>query len=261
MHSFQDEVVWVTGASSGIGAALVREFSKQGAVVCLSARRKDRLEELAAELREAGGIAHVYPCDVSIEAEQASVAQAIVAECGKLNCAVANAGFGVSGRIESLSAEDWRRQFDVNVVGAAMTAKHALSELRETQGRLALVGSVMSMLTTPKTGPYSASKYAVRSIGQTLSLELHGSGVSCTTIHPGFVDSEIAKVDNEGVLHEDREDKRAPKLMWPADKAARVMVRAIGKRKREFVFTGHGKIAGYLGRHFPGLTHFAQTRG
>tara|TARA_R110002096_G_scaffold44526_13_gene120723 strand:+ start:370811 stop:371596 length:786 start_codon:yes stop_codon:yes gene_type:complete len=260
MHSFQDEVVWITGASAGIGAALAHEFSKRGAIVCLSARRTERLEELAATIGEAGGRAHAYPCDVTIEDDVAGVVQAIVKDHGKLDCAVANAGFGVSGRIESLSADDWRRQFDVNVVGSAITAKYALSELRQSHGRMVLVGSIMSMISTPKAGAYSASKYAVRSIGQTLSLELHGSGASCTTIHPGYVATEIALVDNEGVFHEDREDRRPTKFMWPADKAANVMVNAIARRKREFVFTGHGKMGGYLGRHFPGLVHFAQTR-
>jgi len=260
MHSFKDEVVWITGASAGIGAALAHEFSNRGAIVCLSARRRERLEELAKAISESGGRAFAYPCDVTVEEDVAETVRAIVEAHGKLDCAVANAGFGVSGRIESLSADDWRRQFDVNVVGAAITAKYALSELRQSHGRLVLVGSIMSMMSSAKAGAYSASKYAVRSIGQTLSLELHGSGATCTTIHPGYVSTEIALVDNDGVFHEDREDRRPAKLMWPADKAAKVMVNAIARRKREFVFTGHGKLGGYLGRHFPGFVHFAQTR-
>lgn len=261
MHKFKDDVVWITGASSGIGAALAHDFASRGAVVCISARRRERLEDIAAAIEAEGGRAHPFPCDVTSETELADTVAAIVAAHGKLDCAVANAGFGVSGRIESLSADEWRRQLDVNVVGAAMTAKYALAELRRSQGRMVLVGSIMAMLSSPKAGAYSASKYAVRSIGQTLSLELHGSGVSCTTIHPGYVATEIALVDNAGVFHEEREDRRPAKLMWPADKAARVMVNAIARRKREYVFTGHGKFGGYMGRHFPGFVHFAQTRG
>lgn len=260
MHSYVDEVVWITGASSGIGAALARELAGRGAIVCLSARRTERLEALASELAQQGLKASVYPCDVTSEEDLHKTVTAIVADHGKLDCAIANAGFGVAGRIESLSAEDWRRQFDVNVVGAALTAKYALAELRKSKGRLALVGSVMAMLSTPKSGAYSASKFAVRAIGQTLSLELHGSGVTCTTIHPGFVESNIARVDNNGTFDESREDRRPAKFMWPTEKAAKVMVDAIAKRKREFVFTGHGKVAGYLGRHFPAFIHFAQTR-
>lgn len=261
MHSFKDEVVWITGASSGIGAALAREFANRGAIVCVSARRKERLAYLVRELQDEGLRAAAYPCDVSDEEQLAQTVRSIVADHGRLDCAVANAGLAIGGRIETLSADEWRRQLDVNVVGVAMTAKYALSELRASGGRLALVGSVMSMMSTAKSGPYAASKFAVRAIGQTLSLELHGSGVSCTTIHPGFVASEINKVDNQGVYHEDARDRRPARLLWPTDKAARVMADAIARRKREYVFTAHGKVGGYAGRHFPGLVHFALTRG
>ena len=120
MHSFKDEVVWITGASAGIGAALAHEFASRGAIVCISARRRERLEELASAISQSGGRAFAFPCDVTVESDIADTVAAIVAAHGKLDCAVANAGFGVSGRIESLSAEDWRRQFDVNVVGAGI---------------------------------------------------------------------------------------------------------------------------------------------
>jgi short-subunit dehydrogenase len=260
MHSFAGEVVWITGASSGIGASLAREFAADGAIVCVSARRKDRLEALVEEIQASGGKASAYPCDVTQEHELAEVVHSIVGDHGQLDCAVANAGFAVAGRIESLKADEWRRQFEVNVIGVAMTAKYALSELRRSKGRLVVIGSIMAMVSSPKVGAYSASKHAVRSIGQTLSLELHGSGVSCTTIHPGYVASEIAQVDNQGQFNEERKDKRPSKLMWSPERAASVMRKAIAKRKREFVFTGHGKFGGYMGRHFPGLVHFAQTR-
>ena len=101
----------------------------------------------------------------------------------------------------------------------------------------------------------------MRSIGQVLSMELHGSGVSCTSLHPGFVASEIAQVDNQGHFHAERRDGRPRQLMWPTERAARVMVTAISRRRREVVFTGHGRLAAWLGRHAPELIHFAVTRG
>ena len=171
------------------------------------------------------------------------------------------AGFAVAGKIEVLPIDAWRRQFETNVFGLVSTIRHALPALRATGGRMALVASVAGMLATPKTGAYSASKYAVRAIGQTLAMELHGSGVSCTTIHPGFVASEIAQVDNDGCFDASRRDPRPNKLMWSAEAAARVMTRAIAKRRREYTFTGHGKLGGFLGRHAPGLVHLLMRRG
>jgi len=125
---------------------------------------------------------------------------------------------------------------------------------------MVLIGSVASMLATPGMGAYSASKSAVRAIGQALAVELHGTGVTCTTIHPGYIESEIAQVDNQGRFDASREDRRPQNLMWPADKAARVMVDAIAKRKRECTFTGHGKVGAFAGRHMPALVHFGLTR-
>jgi NAD(P)-dependent dehydrogenase (short-subunit alcohol dehydrogenase family) len=257
---FREQIVWITGASSGIGRELALAFADQGADVAVSARREDRLAEVVAEIESRGRRGLAVACDVADEDQVQAAVSEVVETFGALDVAVANAGFGVAGTIEDLDAAAWRRQLDVNVVGLAITARHALPHLRDRGGRVALVGSASSMIPLPGNGAYSASKAGVRMIGQTLSMELHGSGVSCTTLHPGFVESDIARVDNQGVYHPEREDRRPQKLMWPTDKAARVMVKAIHKRRREYVFTGHGKVGGFLGRHWPGLVHFAVTR-
>lgn len=257
---FDGKVAWVTGGGSGIGKALALQLAMEGAAVAVSGRREDRLLEVVEAITAKGGRALAVRCDVTDEASVAEAVQKVVRQLGGLDVAVANAGFSVAGRIEKLSAADWRRQLDVNVIGVAMTARYALPHLRERKGRLVLIGSVSSMLVAPGMGAYSASKYAVRAIGQALAAELHGSGVSCTTIHPGYIESEIAQVDNQGRFDPDREDRRPKNLMWPADRAARVMVDAIAKRKREYTFTGHGKLGAFAGQHMPGLVHFGMTR-
>jgi NAD(P)-dependent dehydrogenase (short-subunit alcohol dehydrogenase family) len=259
-RSLEGKVVWITGAGSGIGRAVAEEAARAGATLALSGRRRQKLEAAAAELEGLGAKAGAFPCDVTEEEQVAATVEAVVERFGGLDVAIANAGFSVAGRVSKLSADEWRRQLDVNVVGAAMTAKYALKSLRERRGRLALVGSVAGYICAPKMAAYSASKHAVRALGQTLSIELHGSGVSCTTVHPGYVESEIAQVDNEGVWDPERQDKRPAKLMWPADKAARVVWRAILKRRREIVFTGHGKVGAFIGQHLPAMAHLLMRR-
>ncbi len=256
-RDFSEQVVWITGASAGIGRELARDFARRGAAVALSARRTERLEALAAELRAAGTRVAVVPCDVRQETAVEAAAGAVLRELGRLDVAVANAGFSVQGTVESLSAEDWRRQLDTNVVGVAMTARYALPALRETRGRLVIVGSVMSMLALPGHAPYCASKYALRGLGQALAMECQGSGVTVTLIHPGFVESEIGQVDNAGTFHDEREDRRPEWLRWPTDKAARVMLDAIHARRREYTFTAHGRLGAFAGQHFPGLVQRA----
>lgn len=257
---FEGQVVWITGGGSGLGREIALEYGRRGAVVVVSGRRLDRLEDVAAQVNSTGGTAFALECDVTDESAVQSCVDSMIARHGRLDIAVANAGFSVAGRVEDLTAEDWRRQFDTNVVGLAVTARHALPHLRATGGRLALIGSVAGTVVFPGVGAYHASKYAVRAIGQVLAMELEGTGVSCTTIQPGFVKSEIAQVDNDGRYHADWDDKRPQPLMWDTDKAARVVVEAIARREREFTFTAHGRAAAFLGKHAPGFVHLVVTK-
>jgi len=257
---FEDAVVWITGGGSGLGAAMATRFADEGAHVAVSGRRAERLHEVVTAVEARGRRALAVPCDVTDDEAVGAAVQAVVDELGKLDVAVANAGFGVMGAVADLSADDWRRQLEVNVVGAASTARHAIPHLERTQGRLALVGSVSGLVYVPKNGAYQASKAAVLAMGRTLAMELAPRGVSCTVLQPGFVKSEIGRVDNDGQFHEDRRDKRPAQLMWETDDAARVMVAAIYRRKVEYTFTGHGRVAAFLGRHLPGLVQVLGPR-
>ena len=261
MANKKEEVVWITGASSGIGKAMAFEWSRLGYKVVLSARRQELLDEIAEQINKSGGEALVVLVDIMDEKSIEEAVQKIKATWGRMDVAVANAGFGVFGSIEKLTAAGWNRQLQANVVGLALTVKYALPLLKQHHGRIGLVGSVGAYLPNQNFGAYGASKAAVHSIGLTLQVELIGTGVSCTTLHPGFVVSEIARVDNEGVWHPERVDPRPAKLMWPTDKAAKVMVSAILRRKRNYVFTTHGRVLVWLQRWFPGLVRQIIAKG
>lgn len=260
MGRWDGHVVWLTGGGTGLGKHMALEFARGGAKVAVSGRRVERLAEAVEELESAGAEALAVACDVTDEASIEAAVARVVDRFGQLDVAVANAGYGAGGRVETTTAEEWRRQLDVNVVGAAMTAAKAIPHLRHTRGRIALIGSVAAMIHFAKAGPYQASKAAVLALGNTLSIELAPDGISCTTIHPGFVKSEIHKTDNSGEYVEGRKDKRPAQLLWETEDAARVMVRAIHKRKREYVFTGHGRLGWFLGRHLPGLVYQVTRR-
>lgn len=257
---FEGKVVWITGGGSGIGREMALEFAREGAAVAISGRRRDRLDEVVAELQALGAEALAVQADVVVEEDVARTVAAVVERFGKLDVAIANAGFSVAGPIERLTADDWRRQMDTNVVGVAMTAKYAAPELEKTRGRLAVMGSVAGTVSVAGTGPYSASKYAVRSVAQTLALELAPRGISVTLVQPGFVKSDIAKVDNQGRLRPERKDRRPAQLLWETDRAARAIVRAVYRRKLTYTFTAHGRVAAFLGTHMPGLVHFVLSR-
>ena len=248
------KVVLITGCSSGIGAATAIRLATAGWTVYATARR---VESIAA-LAEAG--CRTMALDVTDDASMQHAVATIEAEHGAVGVLINNAGYSESGSVEELSSERLRRQFETNVFGAVSTVMHALPALKETGGRIGVVASVASQLASPRIGVYTASKYALRAFGQTLAMELHGTGVSVTLLHPGYVATEITRVDKDGNFHEDWDD-RANRFTWKAEDAARVMLSALWRRKLEYTFTAVGRLGGFLGRHAPGLLHFALTRG
>ncbi len=258
---FVDQVVWITGGSSGIGRAVALAFAAEGARVAISGRRTERLQQVVSEIESHGTESKAIACDVRDDEQIEAAVEAVVRRFTRLDVVLANAGFSVAGKVEDLSGEDWRRQLETNVVGAALTARYALPHLRKTRGRIGLVGSVAGFIHAPKLAAYNASKAAVRALGQTLAIELHNSGVSCTTVHPGFVASEIAQVDNLGRFDPERQDRRPKNLMWTAERAAQAIIDALYKRRREVVFTGHGKVGAFIGQHLPAVAHLVLSRG
>jgi short-subunit dehydrogenase len=257
---FDEQVVLITGASSGIGEALAREVARQGAAVALLARRADRLARLSEEIHAAGRDALAVGCDVANEDDLRRAADLTLETFGRIDVAVANAGFGVVGRIERLTVEDFRRQFEVNVLGVVRTLLATLPALKQTGGTFVIVGSVAGYLPGSRTSPYAASKAALISLAGSLRAELAPAGVAVVLITPGYVASEIRKVDNHGRLHADARDQVPAWLVMPSAKAARAMARAIAARRREKVITVHGKLGVFLGRHAHGLVVRASTR-
>jgi NAD(P)-dependent dehydrogenase (short-subunit alcohol dehydrogenase family) len=253
MGRYTSQVVLITGASAGIGQALALEYARQGATVVATARRIDRLQDMVAGIEAAAGRAMAVACDVTSDGDLESAAAAVAERYGRLDVVVANAGFGVGGALERLELADYRRQLETNLFGVLRTVMATREMLEASQGRLAIVGSVVSWVALPQQSAYAISKFAVRALATSLGYELAPRGVSVTLVAPGYVESEIRKVDNQGRLRPEWDDRVPRWLVLPADRAARQMVRAIHRRRRQVVITGHGKLAVGLERLAPGL--------
>jgi short-subunit dehydrogenase len=261
MKRFDGKVVFITGASSGIGEAMAREFAKRGAAIAVGARREDRLVALCQELRGLGAKALAVRCDVTVDGDLEEAAARIRAEFGGIDVVVANAGFGVVGRVDRLKLDDYRRQFETNVFGLIRTIQATVEDVKARKGSFALLGSVAAFASGAGGSPYQMSKAAVKSLGEAFWAEMAPLGVSVTTIHPGYVDSEIRTLDNKGLPKAGAKDPVPAWLMMRTDVAARQMVNAIACRRREAIITGHGKAIVAISRHFPNLLALVLKRG
>jgi NAD(P)-dependent dehydrogenase (short-subunit alcohol dehydrogenase family) len=244
-------VVLITGASSGIGEALALEYARRGHDVALLARREERLASVAAQVERSGRRALPIRCDVTDDASVRDAVAHAATTLGALDIVIANAGFGVSGRFDRLTIDDYRRQFETNVFGVLRTIQAALGPLERSGGRLAIMGSVAGYVAAAGMSPYAMSKFAVRALAESLSEEVRSLGISVTLISPGFVDSEIRRIDRTGVLRDDAPDPVPAWLRVPTRTAARNIVRAIERRRPEAVITTHGKAMVQLARHAP----------
>jgi len=251
--TLEDKVVLVTGASSGIGAAIALECAGRGADVVLAARRVDRLDEVASQVRSFGRRALPVACDVTVDGDLERAVSEGTERLGSIDRVYANAGFGVAGTLERLELEDYRRQFETNVFGVLRTAFASMDALRSSRGCLAIIGSVSGFVAMPGSSPYSMSKAAVHALSDSLRVEFKRHGVGVTLVVPGFIRSEIRRVDNRGVFRPEARDRIPDWLPMAADTAARKIVNAVESRRRVLVLTGHGRLAVSLQRHAPWL--------
>ncbi len=251
---FRDKVVLITGASSGIGAELAWQLGQAGAKLALTARRKAPLEGLAQRLAASGKPGSlVAECDVTKDGELEQAVVETIRRWGKLDVVIANAGFAVVGALKELGVEDYRRQFETNVFGVLRTIYVALPEIEKSRGNVAIIGSVSGWTATPGASPYAMSKFAVRALANSIRPELRVGGVKVTLVSPGFVVSNIRRVDNQNRFHSGAKDPIPGWLVMRTETAARQILRAIARGKREAVITRHGKILVLLERFMPGL--------
>jgi short-subunit dehydrogenase len=255
LQSAMTSVVLITGASSGIGEALALAYARRGADLVLLARREERLRGVAERVKALGRQALFVRCDVTRDEDLRAAVEQALTRFGRLDVVIANAGFGIGGRVERLSIDDYRRVFDTNVFGVIRTVHATLDALKRSHGRLAILGSVAGYVAAPGMSPYAMSKFAVRAFSHSLRGELRSDGVSVTLVSPGFVDSEIRKIDRSGVYREEAPDPVPAWLRMPTPRAARQIVRAIDRRRPEIIVTAHGKLMVFFVRHTPRTLH------
>ena len=197
------QVAAITGASSGIGEATARALARAGAAVALAARRLERIEALAEQIRNDGGSAIAVRCDVGEEEQAHSFVQRTNDELGRIDVLVNNAGVMLLGPIENAPTEEWRQMIHANVFGV-LYCTHAALPLMHTQGsgHIVNVSSVAGRVARAGSGVYNLTKFGVGAFSESLRQECVPLGVRVTIIEPGAVATELAGHNRPEILEQ-----------------------------------------------------------
>ncbi len=192
MAELSGKAVAITGASSGIGEATALTLAKAGASVALGARRKDRIDELAARIEDEGGTAVALEVDVSDEEAARGFITSAHERLGRLDTLVNNAGVMLLGPVEQADSEDWRTMVNVNLLGLMYCTHAALPiMLGQESGDIVNISSVAGRFARAGNAVYAATKFGVGAFSEGLRNEVTERGVRVTLIEPGFVDTEL----------------------------------------------------------------------
>ena len=243
----------ITGASSGIGAAIARELGRQGARLTLTGRRADALEAVAHECSGATTPPALVSGDLTSEAFRETLVSRAHASWGPVALLVNNAGITMNARFEELAPAVLREIFEINFFAAAGLTRLLLPDLRKTAGRILVISSVTGLVGTPTRTAYAASKHALHGLFNALRVELRADRVGVTIVCPGYVATPI----RERALLADGSvqgtDQAAGRRMLSAERVATVALEAAWRRRRLVKMGPETRLARFLSLTAPGL--------
>lgn len=236
LKRLSDQVIVITGASSGIGLTTAEMAAARGAAVILAARSEVELNAAAARIRERGGRAVAVVADVSDPAQVEQIARRALVEYGRIDTWVNNAGISVYGTLEDVPLHDKRRVFDTTFWGIVHGCETAVPHLRQRGGVLINVGSVLSDMSAPLQGIYTAAKHAVKGYTDALRMELEiaDAPILVTLIKPGPIDTPYTQHARNYMAREPKH----PSPTYPPEEVAHAILRSAERPVREVVVGG-----------------------
>ncbi len=252
--SFTDQVIVVTGASEGIGAELARQLAAERPKLVLAARRADALEAVAAQCRARGAQALVQPTDVADEAQCRALVERAVAQFGRIDALVNNAGVSMHAWFEDISDfSTFERLFRINTMSAIWLTRDALPHLKQSRGLIVGVSSLAGKTGVPARTTYCTSKFAMSGFFEALRIELQGSGVDVTMVFPGVVATDIRRRGWNGAGQAAGFSGLSEDDAMPVAECARQIVQAMRRRARENVQTPKARFGLLLKAFAPAL--------
>ncbi len=251
MKNFTNKTVIVTGASSGIGEALAREFAARGARVVLGARSIQKLQLIAGEIRDRGGEAVYCAVDVTKPEECRELIDTAVREFGGVDVLVCNAGLSMRALFDDVDLDVLHRLMDVNFWGTVNCCKYALPYLQASKGSVVGVSSVAGLHGLPGRTGYSASKYAMTGFLETLRIENLKKGLHVMIACPGFTASNVRFSALTADGSQQGETPRNEAKMMTAAEVARIIARDVLRRKRLCLMEAEGRATHFVKKFAP----------
>jgi short-subunit dehydrogenase len=251
LKPLDQQVMVITGASSGIGLVTAKKAAAAGAKLVLAARNDAALRQLVEQLKADGHEAIHVETDVGDEAAVNAVAFAAIDAFGRIDTWVNNAGVSLYARLKDVATDDARRVFDTNFWGVVYGSHAAVPHLKQQGGALINIGSTLSERAIPLQGIYSASKHAVKGFTDALRMELdeEGAGVAVTLIKPSAIDTPYT----EHAMNQLGVEPKNPPPIYSPDLVADAILRAATHPTRDVYVGGGGKMMGALGHIAPSL--------
>lgn len=257
---FKEKVVWITGASSGIGEALAYAFSQEGALLALSARNQAALERVRAACAQPENVL-VVPLDVANFEEVPVVANKIIEHYGYLNILVNNAGISQRSLVRDTELSVDQKVMDVNFMGTVAVTKAVLpTMLHQRFGQIVVISSVMGKIGTPLRSAYAASKHALHGYFECLRAEVAEEGLHICLICPGYVNTNVTINALTGDGTPNRVKAESTENGLPPEKFAHKALKAIHAEKDVALIGGKELLTIYLQRFFPGLLRWLVRR-
>lgn len=256
MSSLKDKVVWVTGASSGIGEALAKAYAQAGAKIILSARREQELKRVQQECGLDDQRALVLPLDLALHDEMGAKVQQALDHFGQIDILINNGGISQRSLVIDTDFSVYKKLVEVDYLGTVALSKAVLPHFVERQaGHFAAVTSLMGKFASPLRSGYCGAKHAMHGFFDALRMEHHDDNIKVTLICPGYIRTNVSMnaLTKDGSKQQTMDNKTGAGMS--AEGCAKKIISAIRRNKMEVTIGGMETFAVYIKRFFPSLLH------
>lgn len=254
--NFKEQVVWITGASSGIGKALAIEFAKIGATLILSSRNSEKLEAIKKDCERLGATCIIQVLDLENQENYLELAKKMIAKFKKIDILINNGGISQRSFVKETPLHIDRKIMEINFFGNIALTKAVLPYMIEKQsGSIVTISSVAGKFGVPKRSTYSASKHALQGFYESLRAEHKKDNIKVHIVIPGYVKTNISfnAVLSDGSTNNKLDDGQAGGVS--AEKCAKQIIRGIKKNKKEILIGGKELVMVHLRRFLPSVYH------